>query len=101
MKYSKVKKLLKEVDKDTLKELIEEYGKDLVHQYYDEGYSLSDMQEAYQGRYRSDEDFVEQLLTDCGDLSTLPYYIYIDCERIARDVMMDYFEINGHYFRSL
>lgn len=99
--YRQAKRLLKETDKDTLRELIEQVGEDLVYQYYVDGYSLDTMQEAYQGEYRSDEDFTQQLLEDFGDISKLPAYVYVDWERTARGVMMDYFEIDGHYFRSL
>ena len=101
MKYSEIKEILKKHDKDTIKELIEEFDDDLVYEYYNQGYDLSSMQEAYQGKYHNDADFVKQLLEDCGDLPELPAYVYIDMDRTAEDVMMDYFEINGHYFRSM
>ena len=62
----------------------------------------SDAEEAYQGEYSNDEDFVQELLEGLGDIpSDLPSYIYIDWERTARDVMMDYSEDNGFYFRNL
>ncbi len=60
-----------------------------------------DIDEAYNGKFDSDEDFVENLITDCGDLPKLPNYIYIDWERTAKEVMYDYSEANGHYFRNL
>jgi len=64
--------------------------------------TADDAAEAYQGEYSSDEDFVQQLLEDTGDIpKDLPAYIYIDWERTARDIMMDYFEEEGYYFRSL
>lgn len=43
----------------------------------------------YQGRYDSDEDFVQQMFEDCGVIPA-----------DARDVMMDYYEQDGHYFHS-
>ena len=61
----------------------------------------SDIDEAYNGEFDDDADFVENLLTDCGDLPKLPNYIYIDWDKTARDVMYDYCESNGHYFRNL
>lgn len=64
--------------------------------------SLSDVEEAYQGEYNSDEDFAVQLLDDTGELD--PDSIlgqYFDYEKYACDLMMDYFESNGHYFRNL
>jgi antirestriction protein len=100
MTYSEAKACLKDTDKDTLKDLIEKFGEELVNQYKKDGYGLDDMDEAYQGEYKNDEDFVQQLLEDCGDMpKDLPAYIHIDWESTARDIMMDYFEIDGHYFR--
>lgn len=61
----------------------------------------SDIDEAYNGKFDSDADFVENLLTDCGELPKLPHYIYIDWERTAKDIMYDYSDANGHYFRNL
>ena len=62
---------------------------------------LDNLEEAYQGKYDSDEDFVQQLLEDTGDIpDDLPCYVYIDWERTARDVMMDYYADNGYYFRQ-
>ena len=61
-----------------------------------------DVDEAYNGKYRDDEEFAQQLLEDTGDLpSDLPRYIHIDWEWTAREIMMDYSEDNGHYFRCL
>jgi len=75
---------------------------ELKKQYIKEGYSIDEFDEAYQGEWASDEEFVQELVEDCGDIpKDLPFYIHIDWEGTARDVMMDYFEIEGHYFRSL
>lgn len=103
MKYSEVKKCLQGTDKDTLKGLIEDYGEELVRKFVeDSGYDLDDFEEMYQGEHDSNEDFVQTLLEDTGDLpKDLPCYIHIDWESTARDIMMDYMEIGGHYFRSI
>jgi len=102
MLYSEAKKCLKEVDKDTLLDLIDKFGEDIVLQYCNDGYGLSNMDEAYQGQYDNDEDFTQQLLENTGDMpKDLPAYIHIDWESTASDIMMDYFEIDGHYFRNL
>ena len=75
---------------------------ELKKQYIKEGYDIEEFDEAYQGEWASDEEFVQELVEDCGDIpKDLPFYIHIDWEGTARDVMMDYFEIEGHYFRSL
>ena len=77
--------------------------KELKKKFVDEhGYDVEDFDEAYQGEWDNDEDFVQELLEDTGSLpKDLPFYIHIDWESTSRDVMMDYFEIEGHYFRSL
>ena len=62
---------------------------------------FSDVEEAYNGQHNSDEEFVQELLDHTGDLPTLPHYIHIDWERTASDVMQDYSEDNGYYFRNL
>lgn len=64
--------------------------------------TAEDCSEAYQGRYNTDEEFVQQLLEDTTEgLKDLPNYIYIDWGRTAQDVMYDYFESDGYYFRNL
>jgi len=63
---------------------------------------LEDFEESYQGKWDNDEEFVQELLTSTGDLpEELPFYIHIDWETTARDIMMDYSEQDGHYFRNL
>ncbi|SNV41472.1 Antirestriction protein [Chryseobacterium taklimakanense] len=58
------------------------------------------IQDSYMGEYGSDEEFAEQLLIETDSIPrNLPSYIYIDWERTARDLMMDYSASNGHYFR--
>jgi antirestriction protein len=67
---------------------------DLGHDNFD------NFDEAYQGQYGSDEDFAQELCEDCGDIpKDLPGYIHIDWERTAGDIMVDYEEENGYYFR--
>jgi antirestriction protein len=62
--------------------------------------TLDDASDAFQGQYDNDEDFVYQLLSDCGDLPDTPHYIVIDWQATARNIMFDYFEANGYYFRN-
>lgn len=62
---------------------------------------FSDVDEAYSGKWDCDEDFVENLLVETGDIPKLPHYIYIDWERTADAVMQDYEEDNGYYFRNI
>ena len=60
--------------------------------------------EFYRGRFDSPEEFAKEQVESCEDLeSTLPPYIYrhLDWDGIASDLMADYFEEDGHYFRCL
>ena len=58
------------------------------------------IEENYIGEYDSDEEFAEELLIQTDSIpANLPSYLYIDWERTARDIMMDYSASNGHYFR--
>jgi len=65
--------------------------------------SLSDVEEAYAGEHNSDLDFAQQLADDIGLLSGIDESLqcYFDWESWSRDLMYDYFESNGHYFRNL
>jgi antirestriction protein len=53
----------------------------------------------YIGEYSDDETFAQYLLEESIP-ETLPNYIYIDWEATARNLMFDYFESAGYYFRS-
>ena len=65
------------------------------------GIDIDDIDEAYSGKFDSDADFAENICEDCGDVpKDFPHYIYIDWERTAKDIMYDYTEANGHYFRN-
>jgi antirestriction protein len=59
------------------------------------------LMEEYCGQFNSDEAFAEQLLED-GDLlpKDLPAWIHIDWAWTAKEIMMDYAECSGHYFRQ-
>ncbi|MGX5685599.1 antirestriction protein ArdA [Chryseobacterium cucumeris] len=52
----------------------------------------------YYGEFSSDEDFVQWLYED--DTFNIPNWVVIDWEATARSIMFDYFESNGHYFKS-
>jgi len=85
------------------KKIVEDsyYGVEVFEAGLDCGINLADIEEAYNGEYNSDEDFVQELLESCGDIPTnLPHYIHIDWESTARDIMYDYSTSKGHYFRQ-
>ena len=63
---------------------------------------LARFEEAYQGEWDDDTTFVQNLLQDMREIpKDWPAYIHIDWKSTARDVMMDYAEQNGYYFRNL
>ena len=60
------------------------------------------VEELYQGEYSSDISFAQQLADDIGAINESASWP-MDCndrERDARDLMFDYSESNGHYFRT-
>jgi antirestriction protein len=67
----------------------------------DEKCTIGEAMEDYMGAYSSDEDFTQELLEMCGDMpKDLPNYIVIDWEATARQIMWDYSEHEGLYFRN-
>lgn len=61
-----------------------------------------EIEECYSGSFRSDADFAENMAEEIGAIPRdLAGWIYIDWERSARDLMMDYSEEGGHYFRNV
>lgn len=53
----------------------------------------------YYGWFDSDIDFVKWLYDDDIPFN-LPNFVVIDWEATSRNIMYDYFESNGHYFKS-
>jgi len=93
------------ITKEEKEKLIEENCEEEVNAYIDivsEEYAeVEQFEEMRQGQYKSDEDFVQTLLEDIGTIpEDFPSYIYIDWKATARDVMYDYAESNGWYFRN-
>jgi len=64
--------------------------------------SWAECQDAYSGKYDSDEAFAEDMAEQCGMLQDKVSWPYtcIDWEWAARELMYDYIEENGHYFRN-
>lgn len=61
----------------------------------------SDFESRYYGKHDSDVEFVcNVVLEGTFDVDSLPAYIgaHIDWEGVARDIMMDFYADNGHYF---
>jgi antirestriction protein len=61
-----------------------------------------DVEEAFAGEYSSDEAFAQDLAEQTGfDQPDAWPYNCIDWEYAAKEIMYDYFEVNGYYFRNL
>lgn len=65
--------------------------------------TISDAEEAYQGEYSSDEEFAEEIAEQLGCIDRKASWpqTCIDWEWAARELMYDYFESDGHYFRNI
>src|SRR3990167_11507570 len=64
---------------------------------------LSEFEEAYQGQYKNNEEFAQEQADQTGEIpkeNHWPHYC-IDWEWAARELMMDYSEEGGYYFRNL
>ena len=78
------------------------YDKDIVDAAIDCDINIADIDEAYNGSFNSDEDFTRNILDDFGYIpKDFPSWIEIDWEATASNVMQDYVESHGHYFRVL
>jgi len=60
-------------------------------------------EEAYQGKYNDDEEFAYDLAEQLGAIDKKASWpnTCIDWEQAAEEIMYDYFESDGFYFRNL
>ena len=79
-----------------------------VYQAYIDNHGLEyteveDVEEAYSGQFESDEEFAQDMAEQIGAIDTDAKWpnSCIDWEYAARELMYDYFEIDGYYFRNL
>lgn len=93
-------------DLETLAEYFEA-GEDYDIEVYEAASELdipfSDVSEAYQGQFNSDEDFAQDMAEQLGSIDKNASWPMncIDWEYAAKELMYDYSESNGHYFRNL
>lgn len=97
--------------KDALAVMMEEYGIDEDRReecaaYLEgmgSGTDLSDFEEVFSGKFDSDEDFARNMAEERGAIDSNAQWPNncIDWEKAARELMQDYFESNGYYFRSM
>lgn len=79
------------------------YGKDVLEAAAELGIDESDIEECYAGHFDSAEEFAREQADQAGEMpkgNHWPHYC-IDWEFAARELMMDYAEHNGHYFRNI
>jgi len=65
--------------------------------------TLEDIEEAYAGQFDSDEEFAQDMAEQLGSIDkdvSWPYTC-IDWEQASSELMYDYFEEGGYYFRNL
>jgi len=69
---------------------------------FNDGTDLEHFDESYQGEYVSDKDFALDIHEQIGEKlnDTWPGNC-IDWEIAARELMYDYFEVDGYYFRNI
>ena len=82
-----------EYDSEVFEACLDNFGKmdfPSLHEYVNNFYC---------GEYSSDEDFVQEFYENDIPFN-LPHFVVIDWESTARNIMFDYFESGGHYFRS-
>lgn len=60
---------------------------------------IKEAEEAYQGRYDDDADFAEATYSDYYE--EIPDWVVVDWRKTAEELMCDYTESNGYYFRNL
>ena len=88
-------------------------AEDIATAYLETGITASEdpqdiakeIEEAYIGQFSDDKTFAQEMAEEVpswnnGEAKEWPHYC-IDWEYAARELMMDYTEQNGHYFRNL
>ena len=64
--------------------------------------TITPVDESYAGQFYGDEEFAQDLCEQLGAIpKDLPSYIHIDWESTASELMYDYSESNGYYFRNI
>lgn len=87
-------------------DLCDEYNVSAVDDFleWSSSYDLDRMHDAYVGVYDSEEDFAEEIVSDCYDLDNMMGSLacYFDYEKFARDLFMSdyYFGSHGTVFRT-
>jgi antirestriction protein len=87
-------------------DLIADHGQEAVDAYHalriESNHALNDFEESYVGKFESDIEFARDHAEniEANISQSWPHYC-IDWEYAARELMMDYSEQDGHYFRHI
>ena len=78
-------------------------GEEILNAALDLSIQISDIDECYQGKWSSDGDFAQDMAESLGDIDRGARWPHtcIDWGQAASDLMMDYGESGGHYFRNI
>ena len=100
---TELKQAIKESDKETVADILDTYSEDVLQAALDCGVQVEDIKEAYQGEFRSNEAFAQDMAEQLGAIDKNASWPNdcIDWEKAARELMYDYSESNGRYFRNI
>lgn len=78
------------------------YELDVISAGIDVDIQISDIDEAYAGYFSDDEKFAQDMAEQLGYINNNIHWPFtcIDWKYAARELMYDYTESNGHYFRN-
>jgi len=92
---------------DVAMDLADYYGNsyqdlDVFEAAREAGIDFSNVDDSYQGEYKSDIDFAQETADQLGavDKNASWPMTCINWEQAAKELMYDYSEANGHYFRT-
>ena len=91
------------------KQMTEENGlSEQINQAYinivgEEYATAEDVEEAYSGEFANDKEFAQDMAKQMGSINKDVVWPYtcIDWEYAAKELMYDYTEENGYYFRNI
>jgi len=82
---------------------LSDYEWDVISAGIDAGIDIDNIAEAYSGEFKSDAEFAEDMAEQTCDIDfrSLSWPLTcIDWEQAAKELMYDYSEANGYYFRN-
>ena len=81
----------------------EYHDEDIISAGIECGVDINNIDEAYAGSFNSDADFAEDMAEQLGYIDNNISWPHncIDWEYAAKELMYDYSEHNGHYFRMM